>query len=102
MKRKEILRLTQAGYDLDFLARIQPQGNLKRHARYLEMGDGYVTCLRVYKYPAHGLMPFWGVPLTNNDGNHGRDQSGYGRPDGNSEAAVTICNGTKNSSFRQS
>ena len=31
------------------------------------MGDGYVTCLRVYKYPAHGLMPFWGVPLTNND-----------------------------------
>ena len=67
MKRKEILRLTQAGYDLDFLARIQPQGNLKRHARYLEMGDGYVTCLRVYKYPAHGLMPFWGVPLTNND-----------------------------------
>ena len=67
MKRKEILRLTQAGYDLDFLARIQPQGTLKRHARYLEMGDGYVTCLRVYKYPAHGLMPFWGVPLTNND-----------------------------------
>lgn len=67
MKRKEILRLTQAGYDLDFLARIQPQGNLKRHARYLEMDDGYVTCLRVYKYPAHGLMPFWGVPLTNND-----------------------------------
>lgn len=67
MKRKEILHLTQAGYDLDFLARIQPQGNLKRHARYLEMGDGYVTCLRVYKYPAHGLMPFWGVPLTNND-----------------------------------
>lgn len=67
MKRKEILRLTQAGYDLDFLARIQPQGNLKRHARYLEMGDGYVTCLRVYKYPAHGLMPFWGVPLINND-----------------------------------
>lgn len=67
MKRKEILRLTQAGYDLGFLARIQPQGNLKRHARYLEMGDGYVTCLRVYKYPAHGLMPFWGVPLTNND-----------------------------------
>ena len=67
MKRKEILRLTQAGYDLDFLARIQPQGILKRHARYLEMGDGYVTCLRVYKYPAHGLMPFWGVPLTNND-----------------------------------
>ncbi|HJA23029.1 MAG TPA: conjugal transfer protein [Candidatus Limosilactobacillus intestinavium] len=67
MRKQKVLRLQQAGYDLDFLAQVQPQGNLKRHARYLEMGDGYVTCLRVYKYPAHGLQPFWGVKLTNND-----------------------------------
>ncbi|MGN1284518.1 MAG: conjugal transfer protein, partial [Candidatus Limosilactobacillus intestinavium] len=67
MRKQKVLRLQQAGYDLDFLAQVQPQGNLKRHARYLEIGDGYVTCLRVYKYPAHGLQPFWGVKLTNND-----------------------------------
>ncbi|WP_295730195.1 conjugal transfer protein [uncultured Limosilactobacillus sp.] len=67
MRKRQVLRLQQAGYDLDFLARVQPQGNLKRHARYLQMGDGYVTCLRVYRYPAHGLGAFWGVPLTNND-----------------------------------
>ena len=67
MKKREILELTQAGYDLDFLASVQPQGNLKRYSRYLEMGDGYVTCLRLNKYPQHGLMHFWGVPLTNND-----------------------------------
>lgn len=67
MRKKQVLRLEQAGYDMDFLARVQPQGNFKRHSRYLEVGDGYVTCLRVYKYPAHGLGPFWGVRLTNND-----------------------------------
>ena len=51
MKKKEILKLEQAGYDLDFLARVQPQGNLKVHGRFLEFGDGYLTCLRIYRYP---------------------------------------------------
>lgn len=64
MRRKEILKLMNDGYDLDFLARVQPQGNFKRHGRYIETGDGYLTCLRLWKYPAKGLQPFWGVPLT--------------------------------------
>lgn len=67
MKKKEILQLEQAGYDLDFLARVQPQGNLKCHGRYLEFGDGYLTCLRVWKYPSHGMSAFWGVPLTSDN-----------------------------------
>lgn len=66
MKKKEILKLEQAGYDLDFLARVQPQGNLKVHGRFLEFGDGYLTCLRIYRYPTRGLGRFYGVPLTNN------------------------------------
>lgn len=65
MKKKDILHYESVGYDLDFLARVQPQGNLKRHARYLEFGDGFLTCLRIYKYPSKGMSPFWGVNLTN-------------------------------------
>ena len=66
MKRKEIRRYEEAGYDLDFLAKVQTQGNLRVHGRYIEMGDGFLTCLRVYRYPSQGLGRFWGVPLTNN------------------------------------
>lgn len=66
MRKKEILRYQQAGYDLDFLAQIQPQGNLKVHSRFIEFGDGYLTCLRIYRYPAQGLGRFYGVDLTDN------------------------------------
>lgn len=67
MKTKEKLRLQNEGYDLEFLAQTQPQGNFKRHTRYLEIGDGYVACLRLYRYPPHGLQMFWGQPLVSND-----------------------------------
>lgn len=66
MRKKEILRYQQAGYDLDFLAQIQPQGNLKVRSRFIEFGDGYLTCLRIYRYPAQGLGRFYGVDLTDN------------------------------------
>jgi len=66
LKKKDILRYQQAGYDLDFLAQIQPQGNLKVRSRFIEFGDGYLTCLRIYRYPAQGLGRFYGVDLTNN------------------------------------
>lgn len=36
------------------------------HSRYIEMGDGYITVLRIYRYPAQGLGRFYGVPITNN------------------------------------
>lgn len=65
MKRKEVLRLQNEGYDLNMLAHVQPQGNFKRHSKYLQIGDGFVACLRIYRYPAHGLNMFWGVPLVN-------------------------------------
>lgn len=64
MKRKEALKLEAKNYDLDFLARVQPQGNFKRHGKYIETGDGFFTCLRIWKYPTKGLAPFWGIPLT--------------------------------------
>lgn len=64
MKKSQILKYQAAEYDLAWLAKVQPQGNFKAHGRYLEMGDGYVTCLRVYKYPPRGLGDFWAVNLT--------------------------------------
>lgn len=64
MKRSQILKYQAAGYDLEWLSKVQTQGNFKAHGRYLEMGDGYVTCLRVYKYPPRGLGDFWAVNLT--------------------------------------
>ena len=66
LRKKEILKYKEAGYDLDFLASVQTQGNLLVHGRYLEIGDGYLTCLRVYRYPSSGLGRFYGVDLTNN------------------------------------
>lgn len=66
MNNRKQRELEQEGYDLDFLAHVQPQGNFKRHSHYIETGDGYFTCLRIFKYPAHGLQAFWGAPLSNN------------------------------------
>lgn len=67
MNKKERLRLEQAGFQLELIAKTQPQGNLKKHSQYLQFGDGYVACLRVYRFPPHGLGMFWGIPLTNTD-----------------------------------
>jgi len=66
VKKKDIRRYEEANYDLDFLAQVQPQGNMQVHSRYIEMGDGYLTVLRIYRYPAQGLGRFYGVPITNN------------------------------------
>lgn len=58
--KHKLRKYTQAGYDLDFLARVQPHGNLDFRAdRYYQGGDGYYTVLHVYQYPAKGLNTFW-------------------------------------------
>lgn len=67
MRKKEILKLQQHGYDLPMIARTQPIGNVHAFSRYLAEGDGYIACLRIYRYPAHGLTDFWGVPLVDTD-----------------------------------
>ncbi|HAT53814.1 MAG TPA: conjugal transfer protein [Lactobacillus sp.] len=67
LKQKEISELEAKGYDLGFIARTQPQGNVIPHADYIQIGDTYVTCLRIWKYPPHGLEMFWGVPLVSGD-----------------------------------
>ncbi len=36
VKKKDIRRYEEANYDLDFLAQVQPQGNMQVHSRYIE------------------------------------------------------------------
>ena len=54
----------KAGYDLQLLKQIQPQGNLNfKPDRYYYGGDGYYTILHVYEYPTDSLPNFWLLDL---------------------------------------
>lgn len=66
MQLKKLHELEQEGWDMSLIAKTQPQGNVKFRSNYMQMGDGYVACLRVYRYPSHGLPMFWGFSLVNN------------------------------------
>lgn len=55
-------------YNAALISRIQPQGNLKLDdERYIKTGDGYVSCIMVYEYPAQAY-DFWLTRLMNIDG----------------------------------
>ena len=50
------------------ISKIQPQGNLKLDdERYIKTGDGYVSCIMVYSYPAQA-REFWLTRLMNVEG----------------------------------
>lgn len=60
LSKKRQRQLKAVGYDLAFLSRIQPQGNIDfRHDRYWVSGDGYHTDLLFYEYPSEELDRFW-------------------------------------------
>ncbi|MDT1958975.1 ATPase [Carnobacterium divergens] len=65
MNSKQITALKKAGYDLDFIERIQPQGGIRFDERYVKGGDGYYACLHVYRFPRN-VPPFWMTNLTEN------------------------------------
>ena len=48
MDKKRIAQLQNNGWDLPLIARTQPQGNMIERPQYLQEGDGYVACLRIY------------------------------------------------------
>ena len=54
-------QLEAQGYDLAFLSRIQPQGNIdfKKDDRSWMSGDGHHTALHFYEYPSEDLERFW-------------------------------------------
>lgn len=65
MRKKEINQLIQKGYDLDFISKTQPHGNIDFKATYMRIGTGYVACLHIYRYPNKNLLDFWLNPLVN-------------------------------------
>ncbi|MFD3388816.1 virulence factor [Ligilactobacillus salivarius] len=60
LSKNKIKKYQEKGYDLDFLSKVQPKGNIDfRTDRYYYSGSGYSTVLHVYGYPTNGLMNFW-------------------------------------------
>lgn len=52
------------GYNPAFLAAIQPQGGIKFEPNYVVLGNGYMTCVHVYKYQTD-VNDFWLEPIVN-------------------------------------
>lgn len=61
LSKRRQRQLKAQGYDLAFLSRIQPQGNIdfKKDDRSWMSGDGYHTVLHFYEYPSEDLDRFW-------------------------------------------
>lgn len=61
LSKRRQRQLKAQGYDLAFLSRIQPQGNIdfKKDDRSWMSGDGYHTALHFYEYPSEDLDRFW-------------------------------------------
>ncbi len=63
--KKEIEQYEKKGYDLSFIQRVSPQGNMSYPTRHIQGGDGYYACLHIYKLPKR-LSIFWMLQLVNN------------------------------------
>ncbi|WP_454072519.1 hypothetical protein [Enterococcus alishanensis] len=66
LSKKEQRLLEEAGYDLPFIKRTQPQGNMKFNNSYVEIGGSCQNCLTFYDYPTSDLQAFWFIPLVSN------------------------------------
>ena len=63
LTKRRVKKYIQKGYDLNFISRIQPSGNLnfKENNSYWKQGDGYHKVLHIPydRYPESGLRDFW-------------------------------------------
>lgn len=57
----------EKGYNPDVIAKIQPQGGIKFDANFVRLGDGYLSCLHVYKYQSL-VYDYWLEPILNMPG----------------------------------
>lgn len=68
LTKNERQKLINRHYDLGFIARTQPQGNVKIHSGYIQLGgNGYGAFMDVYHFPKTGLHAFWLAPVINRD-----------------------------------
>lgn len=60
LSKHAVRKYEKEGYDLKFLERVQPKGNMNfKPDLYYYGGDGYYTVLHVLGYPTKGLANFW-------------------------------------------
>ncbi|WP_373756972.1 virulence factor [Streptococcus ferus] len=69
LSKRKLKKLISQGWDLDFVTKVQPQGNISftKDDRYWLSGDGYHASLFVTDYPSTGLGTYWGLELNQID-----------------------------------
>lgn len=66
-ERKRLMEYINRGFDLNFAADIEPDGNPYFTSEYMRFGQGFITCLNVFQLPTKQMQDFWITPLTQND-----------------------------------
>jgi len=64
LSEKEKNKLKKNGYDLNFLAKIQPQGGITFGEKYINTGDSHIGCLHIYSF-AEEVSALWLTSIMN-------------------------------------
>lgn len=64
LSKKKQKQLEEAGYDLEFVEKVQPEGGIKFNERLIETGDGFVGVLHMYQF-AEEVTSLWLAVLMN-------------------------------------
>lgn len=64
IKNKESNHFKNSDFDLEFISKIQPSGNIIFKENYIKKGDGFETCVEIYDYP-ETVRNFWLRTITN-------------------------------------
>lgn len=67
IKNKKPKQYQLEGYDLDLIARTQPQGGVRFTERFVEHGNGYQACLLIYDFP-NDVSSHWLNSIVNREG----------------------------------
>lgn len=66
IKKKESNHFKNSDFDLEFISKIQPAGNIIFKENYVKKGDGFETCVEIYDYP-ETVRNFWLRTITNSN-----------------------------------
>lgn len=66
IKKKESTHFKNSDFDLEFISKIQPAGNIIFKENYVKKGDGFETCVEIYDYP-ETVRNFWLRTITNSN-----------------------------------
>lgn len=66
IKKKESNHFKNSDFDLEFISKIQPAGNIIFKENYIKKGSGFETCVEIYDYP-ETVRNFWLRTITNSN-----------------------------------